>query len=81
MRYTCTYFADHVILGYSGSSMSLLPLTSTETSSRELTAQNTKVVIKAEKIAIVSDGAAALVGSLGLVPSLNAGDSFAMGEP
>jgi homoisocitrate dehydrogenase len=32
-------------------------------------------------IAIVSDGAAALVGSLGLVPSLNAGDSFAMGEP
>ncbi|KAG7571551.1 hypothetical protein FFLO_00567 [Filobasidium floriforme] len=30
---------------------------------------------------IISDGAAALVGSLGLVPSLNAGDSFAMGEP
>ncbi|GAA93426.1 uncharacterized protein L969DRAFT_96050 [Mixia osmundae IAM 14324] len=30
---------------------------------------------------IVSDGAAALVGSLGLVPSVNAGDSFIMGEP
>lgn len=30
---------------------------------------------------IVSDGAAALVGSLGLVPSVNAGDSFVMGEP
>ncbi|ORY25635.1 putative isocitrate dehydrogenase [Naematelia encephala] len=30
---------------------------------------------------IISDGAAALVGSLGLVPSINAGDSFIMGEP
>jgi len=30
---------------------------------------------------IISDAAAALVGSLGLVPSVNAGDSFAMGEP
>ena len=30
---------------------------------------------------ITSDGAAALVGSLGLVPSVNAGDSFIMGEP
>ncbi|KAJ9106091.1 homoisocitrate dehydrogenase [Naganishia friedmannii] len=30
---------------------------------------------------IISDGAAALVGSLGLVPSINAGDHFAMGEP
>ncbi|GJN90478.1 hypothetical protein Rhopal_003489-T1 [Rhodotorula paludigena] len=30
---------------------------------------------------IVSDGAAALVGSLGLVPSVNVGDSFIMGEP
>lgn len=27
------------------------------------------------------DGAAALVGSLGLVPSVNAGDKFVMGEP
>lgn len=27
------------------------------------------------------DAAAALVGSLGLVPSINAGDSFVMGEP
>lgn len=30
---------------------------------------------------ILSDGAAALVGSLGLIPSVNAGDSFIMGEP
>ncbi|TKY90303.1 hypothetical protein EX895_000301 [Sporisorium graminicola] len=30
---------------------------------------------------IVSDAAAALVGSLGLVPSVNAGDDFFMGEP
>ncbi|KAK4684855.1 homoisocitrate dehydrogenase, partial [Tremellales sp. Uapishka_1] len=30
---------------------------------------------------IISDGAAALVGSLGLVPSINAGDDFVMGEP
>jgi homoisocitrate dehydrogenase len=30
---------------------------------------------------ILSDGAAALVGSLGLVPSVNAGDNFVMGEP
>lgn len=30
---------------------------------------------------IISDGAAALVGSLGLVASVNAGDSFIMGEP
>lgn len=30
---------------------------------------------------ILSDGAAALVGSLGLVPSANVGKSFAMGEP
>lgn len=30
---------------------------------------------------ILSDGAAALVGSLGLVPSANVGDSFVMGEP
>ena len=28
-----------------------------------------------------SDAAAALVGSLGLVPSINAGDSFVVGEP
>lgn len=28
-----------------------------------------------------SDAAAALVGSLGLVPSVNAGDKFVMGEP
>lgn len=27
------------------------------------------------------DAAAALVGSLGLVPSINAGDDFVMGEP
>jgi hypothetical protein len=27
------------------------------------------------------DAAAALVGSLGLVPSVNAGDTFVMGEP
>jgi homoisocitrate dehydrogenase len=30
---------------------------------------------------ILSDGAAALVGSLGLVPSANVGDGFAIGEP
>ncbi|UNI23702.1 Homoisocitrate dehydrogenase [Purpureocillium takamizusanense] len=30
---------------------------------------------------ILSDGAAALVGSLGLVPSANVGQGFAMGEP
>ena len=30
---------------------------------------------------ILSDGAAALVGSLGLVPSGNVGDSFVIGEP
>lgn len=30
---------------------------------------------------IISDGAAALVGSLGLVSSVNAGDDFIMGEP
>ncbi|TIC15411.1 putative isocitrate dehydrogenase [Wallemia mellicola] len=30
---------------------------------------------------IISDGAAALVGSLGVVPSINANDTFAMGEP
>src|SRR5437764_10284136 len=29
---------------------------------------------------ILSDGAAALVGSLGLVPSANVGDGFAIGE-
>lgn len=29
----------------------------------------------------VSDAAAALVGSLGLIPSVNAGDNFVMGEP
>jgi homoisocitrate dehydrogenase len=30
---------------------------------------------------LVSDAAAALVGSLGVVPSINAGDNFVMGEP
>ncbi|KAF7720554.1 homoisocitrate dehydrogenase [Apophysomyces ossiformis] len=30
---------------------------------------------------IISDGAAALVGSLGVVPSANVGDRFVMGEP
>ncbi|KAJ2777399.1 homoisocitrate dehydrogenase [Coemansia javaensis] len=30
---------------------------------------------------IISDGAAALVGSLGLVPSANVGDAFVVGEP
>ncbi|RIB06549.1 hypothetical protein C2G38_2216759 [Gigaspora rosea] len=30
---------------------------------------------------IISDGAAALVGSLGVVPSANVGDKFVMGEP
>ncbi|KAF9452209.1 mitochondrial NAD-homo-isocitrate dehydrogenase LysB [Macrolepiota fuliginosa MF-IS2] len=30
---------------------------------------------------IISDAAAALVGSLGLIPSVNAGDNFVMGEP
>jgi len=30
---------------------------------------------------IISDGAAALVGSLGLVPSANVGDEFVVGEP
>jgi isocitrate dehydrogenase len=30
---------------------------------------------------ILSDAAAALVGSLGVVPSINAGDDFVIGEP
>ncbi|KAJ7276112.1 mitochondrial NAD-homo-isocitrate dehydrogenase LysB [Mycena haematopus] len=30
---------------------------------------------------IISDAAAALVGSLGVIPSINAGDTFVMGEP
>jgi isocitrate/isopropylmalate dehydrogenase len=30
---------------------------------------------------ILSDAAAALVGSLGVVPSVNAGDDFVIGEP
>ena len=30
---------------------------------------------------LIRDAAAALVGSLGLVPSVNAGDTFVMGEP
>ncbi|KAJ6516187.1 mitochondrial NAD-homo-isocitrate dehydrogenase LysB [Mycena sanguinolenta] len=30
---------------------------------------------------IISDAAAALVGSLGVIPSINAGDNFVMGEP
>ena len=30
---------------------------------------------------MIRDAAAALVGSLGLVPSVNAGDTFVMGEP
>jgi homoisocitrate dehydrogenase len=30
---------------------------------------------------ILSDGAAALVGSLGVVPSANVGDDFVIGEP
>lgn len=30
---------------------------------------------------IISDGAAALVGSLGVVSSTNLGDSFCIGEP
>lgn len=30
---------------------------------------------------ILSDAAAALVGSLGVVPSVNAGDTFVIGEP
>jgi hypothetical protein len=30
---------------------------------------------------ILSDAAAALVGSLGVVPSVNAGDAFVIGEP
>ncbi|KAJ7667749.1 mitochondrial NAD-homo-isocitrate dehydrogenase LysB [Mycena polygramma] len=30
---------------------------------------------------IISDAAAALVGSLGVIPSINAGDDFVMGEP
>jgi len=29
----------------------------------------------------IRDAAAALVGSLGLIPSINAGDNFVMGEP
>jgi homoisocitrate dehydrogenase len=32
-------------------------------------------------LSMFSDAAAALVGSLGLVPSINAGDNFVMGEP
>jgi homoisocitrate dehydrogenase len=38
-------------------------------------------VTKSELYQSSSDAAAALVGSLGLVPSVNAGDSFVMGEP
>ena len=36
---------------------------------------------QAHLIPLLSDAAAALVGSLGLIPSINAGDSFVMGEP
>jgi homoisocitrate dehydrogenase len=32
-------------------------------------------------LGLLRDAAAALVGSLGLVPSINAGDNFVMGEP
>lgn len=39
------------------------------------------VLVLASPTETCSDGAAALVGSLGLVPSINAGDSFVIGEP
>lgn len=34
-----------------------------------------------QSMPLFSDAAAALVGSLGVVPSVNAGDEFVMGEP
>jgi homoisocitrate dehydrogenase len=37
--------------------------------------------LSAKPVLTHRDGAAALVGSLGLVPSINAGDNFVMGEP
>jgi homoisocitrate dehydrogenase len=33
------------------------------------------------KLIKIRDAAAALVGSLGLIPSINAGNDFVMGEP
>ncbi len=44
------------------------------------------LLVYLERIHILSlrirrDAAAALVGSLGLIPSINTGDSFVMGEP
>lgn len=38
-------------------------------------------VASSSPLSVNSDAAAALVGSLGLVPSINAGDNFVMGEP
>ena len=47
-----------------------------------LTPQNYDVIVAPNLYGdILSDGAAALVGSLGLVPSANVGDDFVIGEP
>ena len=61
-----------------GSMMSWLHPTFTVISSR---ASNTLNIEHHTYFFVHSDAAAALVGSLGLVPSINAGDSFVMGEP
>lgn len=54
----------------------------TATSSRERpSAQMHLVQVDQSAHLVIRDGAAALVGSLGLVPSINAGDNFVMGEP
>jgi len=43
--------------------------------------QQTEIKSKTDKNNPYRDAAAALVGSLGLIPSVNAGDDFVMGEP
>lgn len=58
-----------------------LHLTSTETFFRAFISADRLLVTKFEIPNHHSDAAAALVGSLGLVPSVNAGDNFVMGEP
>lgn len=58
---------------------SWLPLTSTATSCRTSICHHLKYKLHPDFRN--RDAAAALVGSLGLVPSINAGDDFVMGEP
>lgn len=43
--------------------------------------QQAEIQINTDKYHRFRDAAAALVGSLGLIPSINAGDNFVMGEP